>query len=515
MNKNELSILIVDDDEQDIHLIESLLREGLKGVALKLGRASSFVEGLNRIEKAHYDVFLIDYRLGEKTGLDLIRDARALDIDTPVVFLSGRGDEEVAVEAMKLGATDYLSKSKLTEDLIRSSVCHAIELHEKESLRQQGQEQLRETNRQLENSVKTLERHNRESSLLNVLRDALGTCINVDEACAVISKHVPQFFPVQSGALCLFDRTRNLVEPVTVWGDKPPENRGFLGNECWGLRRGRSYWVRDSSAEMVCPHLRGTSWKGHLCVPMMAHGEILGVMVLQGSVPATLDREEERIRNPQAERFAETLAEHVALSLANLRLLEALRVQSVRDPLTGLFNRRYMEESLERTLSAASRRRLPVAVLMLDVDRFKEFNDAYGHLTGDAVLREFGDFLLSHIRGEDIACRYGGEEFVLILPETAVRSAEMRADVIRCGFKSLVQRHDNGKSKTLTLSLGVATAPEHGLSSRALLEAADAALYRAKSEGRDRIVTAKAPIDRIEFPVSTQRAKAQHWGGKS
>jgi diguanylate cyclase (GGDEF)-like protein len=205
----------------------------------------------------------------------------------------------------------------------------------------------------------------------------------------------------------------------------------------------------------------------------------------------------------------------VALSLANLRLLEALRVQSVRDPLTGLFNRRYMEESLERALSAASRRQLPVAVLMLDVDQFKEFNDAHGHLTGDTVLREFGDFLQSHSRGEDVACRYGGEEFVLILPETAVRSAEMRADVIRCGFKSLVQRHGNGKSKTLTLSLGLAAAPEHGLSSRALLEAADAALYMAKSEGRDRVATAKAPIASTEFPVPSQRAKVQHWGGKS
>ena len=211
MNKSELSILIVDDDDEDVHLTESLLRGGLKGIALKLDKASSFVEGLNRIEKAHYDVFLIDYRLGEKSGLDLIRDVRALDIDTPAVFLTGQGDEEVAVEAMKLGAADYLPKSKLTEDLIRSSVCHAIELHEKESLRQQGQEQLRKMNHELENSVKALERHNRETSLLNELSDSLDTCISIDEAYAVIAKRIPEFFPSQSGALCVFDRSRNLA----------------------------------------------------------------------------------------------------------------------------------------------------------------------------------------------------------------------------------------------------------------------------------------------------------------
>lgn len=511
MNKGELRILIVDDDPEDILLTESLLREGLKGVALELDKAGSFTEGLNRVERAHYDVCFFDYQLGEKNGLDLVRCVRDKGVDTPVVFLTGQGDEEVAVEAMKLGTADYLSKSKLTENLIRSCVCYAIELHEKESLRQQGQEQLRQLNQKLESSVKALERHNRASSLLNKLDNALDTCINMDEAYAVIAKHVPQFFSVQSGALCIFDRPRNLVEPVTLWGDTRPENRGFLGNECWALRRGHSYWVRDSNTEIVCPHLRGTSWNGHLCVPMMAHGETLGVMVVQGRAPATLDVEEAQIGNPEAEcQFAETLTEHLALALANLRLLEALRVQSVRDPLTGLFNRRYMEESLGRALSAASRHYLPVAVVMLDLDRFKECNDTHGHPAGDALLREFGDFLQSHVRGEDIACRYGGDEFVLVFPEAAVCIAEKRTDVIRCTFKNSVRREDDVGSMTPTLSIGIAVAPEHGLSSKALLEAADAALYRAKNEGGDCVITAKAPITRIGFPVSPQRARVHH-----
>jgi diguanylate cyclase (GGDEF)-like protein len=516
MNKGELRILIVDDDPEDILLTESLLREGLKGVAIEVDKAGSFTEGVSHVERAHYDVCFFDYQLGEKTGLDLVRCVRNKGVDTPVVFLAGQGGEEVAVEVMKLGAADYLPKSRLTENLIRRSVHYAIGLYEKEKLRQQEQEELRQMNHKLENSVKALERHNRKTSLLSKLDNILDTCINVDEAYAVITKHVPELFSGQSGALCVFDRSRNLVESTAVWGDNPPNNQEFLANECWALRRGYFYWVRDSSREIVCPHLRGTPWKGHLCVPMMAHGETLGVMVVQGRAPAASDVEEEQIGNPESERqFAETLTEHLALALANLRLLEALRVQSVRDPLTGLFNRRYMEESLGRALSAASRRCLPVAVVMLDLDRFKECNDSHGHSAGDALLREFGDFLQSHVRGEDIACRYGGDEFVLVFPEAAVCIAERRADEIRCAFKNLARREDGVGSITMTLSIGIAAAPEHGLSSRVLLEAADASLYRAKSEGGDRVITAKAPITRIGFPVSPQRARAHHLGGKS
>jgi diguanylate cyclase (GGDEF)-like protein len=432
-------------------------------------------------------------------------------VDTPVIFLTGQGGEEVAVEVMKFGAAEYLPKSKLTENLIRSSVHYAIGVYEKEKLRQKRQEQLLQLNHKLENSVKALELHNRKTSLLNKLDNALDSCINVNEAYAVITKHVPEFFSGRSGALCVFDRSRNLVEPTAVWGDNPPDNQEFFANECWALRRGHSYWVRDSSTEIVCPHLCGTSWKGHLCVPMMAHGETLGVMVAQGHAPGTPNVEEEQMDDPESERqFTETLTEHLALALANLRLLEALRAQSVRDPLTGPFNRRYMEESLGRALSAASRRNLPVAVAMLDVDRFKECNDTRGHSAGDALLREFGDFLQSHVRGEDIACRYGGDEFVLVFPEAAVRIAEKRVDVIRCAFKNSVHREENVGSRTLTLSIGIAAAPEHGLSSKALLEAADVTLYRAKSEGGDRVFTAKAPITRMEFPVSPQRARVHH-----
>jgi diguanylate cyclase (GGDEF)-like protein len=514
MSKGELSILIVDDDVEDILLTENLLREGLKGIALDLHKATSFDTGLRQAETAHHDVCLVDYRLGEKTGLELIQGLRARGVDTPVVVLTCQGDEEVAVQAMKLGAADYLPKFNLSEDLIRAAIRGAIESHEKEMVRLQIEEQLRKMNQKLESWVEELEHQSRDIALLDELGNTLHTCVSSEEAYALITQRVPPFFAGRSGALYMFEGSRGLVEAVVAWGDHPPSHLEFAANECWGLRRGRSYVVWDSRTEIACPHLRGSSWKGHLCVPMMAYGETLGVMVLEAAAPPAPAEEGQTGVAEASRRFAESLTEHLALALANLRLCEALRMQSVRDALTGLFNRRYMEESLERVVSAAGRRHQPLAVLMLDLDHFKEYNDTHGHAAGDAILRELGRLLLSHTRGEDVSCRYGGEEFVLVLPDVVLNVAAMRADQLRSEFKRLVQQHNHAGEASLTLSIGIAIAPEHGLSSKALLEAADAALYLAKKGGRDRVVIAEASGPLGELPAPALVAKVRAWGGK-
>jgi diguanylate cyclase (GGDEF)-like protein len=212
---------------------------------------------------------------------------------------------------------------------------------------------------------------------------------------------------------------------------------------------------------------------------MMAHGEAVGLL----SVSAT--------RGPLSEhkrRLALTVAEHIALALANLKLRESLRRQSIRDPLTGLFNRRYMEESLERETRRAVRGHHPVGIIMLDLDHFKQFNDANGHEAGDTLLREVGAILQRSIRAEDIACRYGGEEFILILPEASLPDAAQRADHIRNAVRAVQPIHRRQPLAQVTASLGVAIYPDHGATGEAVLRAADAALYQAKARGRDRVV---------------------------
>jgi diguanylate cyclase (GGDEF)-like protein len=217
---------------------------------------------------------------------------------------------------------------------------------------------------------------------------------------------------------------------------------------------------------------------------MMAQGELLGLLHMAIS---------EKGRSVETrQRFVMTVAEHIALALANLKLRETLRSQSIRDPLTGLFNRRYMEESLEREMRRASRGRHPVGIIMLDLDHFKKFNDSYGHDAGDALMRIVGNTLQRSIRAEDIACRYGGEEFTLILPEASLVDAAQRAESIRESIRNLNIQHRRQQLGGVTISAGVAIFPDHGPTGDAVLRAADAALYQAKSRGRDRVAINQA-----------------------
>jgi diguanylate cyclase (GGDEF)-like protein len=189
-------------------------------------------------------------------------------------------------------------------------------------------------------------------------------------------------------------------------------------------------------------------------------------------------------------QLAFTVADQVGLALSNLRLQESLRDQAIRDPLTGLFNRRYMEESLDRELLRARRRHMPLGVIMIDIDHFKHFNDTFGHAAGDVLLREIGVLLQRHMRGEDIACRYGGEEFTLILLEASAEDTQQRAMLLRQEAGRLRVEYGHQPLGAITISVGVAVFPDHGGAADALLKAADTALYRAKSSGRDRVMVA-------------------------
>jgi diguanylate cyclase (GGDEF)-like protein/PAS domain S-box-containing protein len=185
------------------------------------------------------------------------------------------------------------------------------------------------------------------------------------------------------------------------------------------------------------------------------------------------------------------ITERMHFQNALLKSKALLREQSVRDHLTGLFNRRYMEETLERELHRASRQRLSLGIIMLDVDNFKHLNDSRGHAAGDAILRALGDLLLGNVRGEDIPCRYGGDEFIIVLPEASKQMTRERAELICRYAKEFHLQFEGQTLEAVTLSLGVSVFPENGASSSDLLRAADTALYRAKIEGRGRVIVAK------------------------
>ncbi len=353
--------------------------------------------------------------------------------------------------------------------------------------RKEVEEALVQANEKLKVWVGDLERRTSEITVLSQMGELLQACSSMAEAHSVIAHAAQKLFPDEPGALCVQSASRNFVEVVASWGVGLPTARVFAPDDCWALRRGRPHTVEDTAAGPNCRHISSPPPLAYTCLPLVAHGEATGLLFLarpEGSGNAA--------GQPLTARtvVASTLAEQSALALANIRLRDTLRSQSVRDPLTGLFNRRYMEETLEREIRRAERSGAPLCLMMLDLDHFKQFNDTFGHSAGDALLRELGGILRSNVRAGDIACRFGGEEFVLILPEAPLSCAQQRAEQLREAARHLQVSHMGESLGSVTVSVGLAAFPEHGGSGEALLEAADGALYRAKAEGRDRVVVA-------------------------
>jgi diguanylate cyclase (GGDEF)-like protein len=289
-------------------------------------------------------------------------------------------------------------------------------------------------------------------------------------------------FPRTAGALYLVNTARTLVSAVASWGDLPSAERMFAPDDCLALRRGLTHPLSEDQAGQHCLHLGEPLPAATFCLPMQAQGETIGVLHVQSRQMENLDEAKRQL--------AYTVVEQAGMALSNLKLREALREQSIRDPLTGLYNRRYMEAALKQQLSRVTRQLHPLGIIMIDIDHFKLFNDTYGHAAGDALLRELCKLLQSQIRGEDIACRYGGEEFTLIMPDASLEVAQQRAEHLRQQAKQLKWQDASQFHEGITLSAGVAIYPEHGRTIENVLRAADAALYRAKQEGRDRVVVA-------------------------
>jgi diguanylate cyclase (GGDEF)-like protein/PAS domain S-box-containing protein len=337
-----------------------------------------------------------------------------------------------------------------------------------------------------------LARRTNEITMLSQMSSLLQACLTAQEAYSVIAQCASKLFPTESGALCVLSSSRNLVEAVAVWGDSQVGEEVFNPDDCWALRSGRIHMVEEFGSALLCPHLSKSRGFSHLCVPMVAQGDALGLLHIQSrQPPAALAKVGQDLLPPSKQQLAITVAEQIGLALANLKLRDTLRVQSIRDPLTGLFNRRYMEESLERDLRRAARKQGTLGIILLDIDNFKDYNDALGHEAGDSLLRELSGFLQAHVRGEDIACRYGGDEFVLILPEASPETSRQRAEQLRGGIKGLRVDHHGQSLGTVTLSLGMAVYPLHGRAAEGLLRSADNALYEAKKQGRDRVVVSK------------------------
>jgi diguanylate cyclase (GGDEF)-like protein/PAS domain S-box-containing protein len=358
------------------------------------------------------------------------------------------------------------------------------------SERKRAEEAIQKTNEKLAGMVTRLENLGAQSDNLRAMGGFLLSCSTIDEIHPVITQSMKKLLPGSAGAMFLLSPSTTDLESACTWGGFPEDadDMVFSPDACWGLTRGGLYVVDDMQTGVICTHLHHPAITAYACLPLMAKSEVLGLLHIRKQSAAGPEGVQAWVTGVRD--VAPELGELLSLSVSNIRLREKLSIQSIRDPLTGLFNRRYMEESFQKEISRAARKQVSIAVVMLDIDHFKTFNDKHGHAAGDAVLVALAGFLKGRMRGGDVACRYGGEEFALILPECSLEDGVRRSSQLGEEFRTVRVSYGGGTLDPITLSMGVASYPLHGARPEELLGAADAALYRAKQEGRDRVVPA-------------------------
>ena len=362
--------------------------------------------------------------------------------------------------------------------------------HQEIARREAAQRQLTDANNKIGVLLEEARQRAAEITQINELVSLLQACASPADAYKLTSECLQRLFPEVSGCLAALDASKVQVESVTEWGPTPPKDRSFSPSECWALRRGSAHIFSGAPSALRCSHLSGEGRS--VCIPLISNGVAVGTLAVQEQAPLSSAAAESSTASETFNRRCDLIvavSRHLSLALANLQMREALRLQAVRDPLTGLYNRRYMQEFLDRETTRASRNKRPVSVLALDLDHFKSFNDNYGHATGDLALKLVGEFLLDSVRSDDVACRYGGEEFTIILPECSLQQAMRRGEQIRAGLERRSFEH-KGKSHTVTVSIGVAAFDETTDRVERLLACADEALYEAKRAGRNRVVAA-------------------------
>lgn len=331
-------------------------------------------------------------------------------------------------------------------------------------------------------AVETADRARQQVARLFEMADVLQSASDHADANAVLKATAVELVPGFSGALYVFNNSRDRLVLSTTWAraehDALPET--INPGACWALKRGKPHLNRGDGGKLCCAHHAGSETA--LEIPMIARGEIVGLLQLFASGISAVERLE------HVTDLGSALADGMSLALANMALREKLRNQALRDPLTGLYNRRYMEDCLQRFVRLADRENREISLIMVDLDHFKRLNDEHGHSFGDQVLRDAALALTGSLRETDIVCRFGGEELVVILPDCPLERAADKAELLRLRIEELSNTH----GADISASFGVASLPHTSQSVTDLLQAADQALYKAKQAGRNQV--AKAPL---------------------
>ncbi len=343
----------------------------------------------------------------------------------------------------------------------------------------QNEEKMRQLNERTMVTLNELKLLEHDENLLNKLNRSLQICVSGEEAYPRINLIAQELFPELSGGLSVFNQSANQLETVFQWGPDQLLPKLFFPIDCFAIREANTILVDDPQKAVPCNHYLTAPQGGYMGLPLLVHNDLIGVIHLVTAKGKKLTQHQQDI--------ATSFGNIVKLALANINLRASLSELTLHDPLTNLYNRRYLNEFLSRELIRIAREKNTLCVAMLDIDNFKNFNDTYSHLAGDEILKSIGRLLISKFRESDISFRFGGEEFTVILPNMTLDNAFDRMDQFREQLKNTIAYYKNRPLPSITVSIGIAEAPRHGATIEEIIKAADHALYAAKEAGKDRV----------------------------
>ncbi|WP_424831102.1 diguanylate cyclase [Ruegeria sp.] len=319
----------------------------------------------------------------------------------------------------------------------------------------------------------------REVRLLGELNEWLQSSRSLDELFDMVSRFMTHILPEAEGSVYVYSNSRDVLDGCASWNGGTHKTH-IHPEGCWGLRRGRTYEFGASEVDFVCEHAEPHDGRPYFCFPILAHGETVGLLHLRAH-----EGSDDEFHS--SKKLAQLCAEQISMAIANVRMRDQLHDQSVRDSLTGLFNRRHMTDALRKSISRSQQTGARLSLIAVDVDHFKKFNDTHGHDAGDMVLRAVGAALEQGCDRDEVACRIGGEEFMLILPDNSPEEAVTRAEKLRQAVEAVTVRYGEKSLPRITISVGVAHYPAHGTMPQDLMRSADDALYLAKDKGRNQV----------------------------
>ncbi|ROT93945.1 diguanylate cyclase [Altererythrobacter sp. FM1] len=371
----------------------------------------------------------------------------------------------------RLAAQDYEVETPAYDQIDEiGDMAQAIRIFRENGLQRQRLEEERDRDRAVRDT-------------LSRMTQRMQGCDTPREIGGVAERFIPVIAPRFAGALYLLDQSRNVMTRLSSWSEPTHSLAEFPTISCWALRRGTFHRPSGTALDIPCNHvIQGDTSVDTICIPLTAQDETLGLLYFEAIDSLKVEQKARDV-------YLNMLAENIALALANLHLRDALRASALTDPLTGLGNRRSLDKVLEQVAANTLKAGHPLSCLMLDVDNFKRFNDSHGHDAGDAILRQVGASLRDFTRDGALAFRYGGEEFVLLLPDVDLRTAVERAEEIRTHIASVRISFSGREVGPVTVSIGVATSPDLETWTD-LIATADSALLRAKQAGRNRVVVA-------------------------